>query len=147
MKIRLSHLLIALVSGWGAGCSGEDGSSQTSSPGALAFQAQVDDGKTLYVEHCATCHGRSGQGSGDGPALVGDDALPRTPETQRAREVEFLTALDVLSWMSENMPAGDPGSLDSDEYENILAFALSANGIELDEPLSAENADAVVLNP
>jgi ubiquinol-cytochrome c reductase cytochrome c subunit len=31
----------------------------------------IDEGKRLYSVGCATCHGTSGQGSSDGPSLVG----------------------------------------------------------------------------
>ena len=39
-----------------------------------------------------------------------------------------------------NMPADAPGSLTAGEYWAVLAFALSANGITLEEPLTPELA-------
>jgi hypothetical protein len=63
------------------------------------------------------------------------------------RTEEFRTALDVYEFASENMPGDDPGSLEASEYVVILAFALSANGVELDTPLDAEVAADLVINP
>jgi hypothetical protein len=53
----------------------------------------------------------------------------------------------VYEFASENMPGDDPGSLEASEYVDILAFALSANGVELDTPLDAEVAADLVINP
>jgi len=149
MKLISRALLSTGLVVLGAGCSGDSGGEEPSqdASGALAFQAQVERGMSLYTEHCATCHGDSGQGTADGPAVVGEDVLPRSPESREVRDVEFVTAMDVFLWISKNMPADDPGSLETSEYVDVLAFALAANGVELDEPLSATNADAIVLNP
>jgi len=45
------------------------------------------------------------------------------------------------------MPGDDPGSLDMATYVDILAFALSANGVELETPLDADVAADLVINP
>ena len=34
-------------------------------------QQTIDDGEKLFAANCATCHGLSAQGSGDGPSLIG----------------------------------------------------------------------------
>ena len=147
MKTKLLLLTFpALV--LAAACSGDDGEeAQPAESSTRTFQAQVSDGMSLYADHCSSCHGDSGQGTEDGPAVVGDAALPRSPEDREVRDVEFVTALDVFEWVSQNMPAENPGSLKASEYVDILAFALFANGVELDEPLSADNAGEIVLNP
>lgn len=40
----------------------------------LALQAPPDDGQTLYVTHCSSCHGDNGQGSNVAPSLIGKSA-------------------------------------------------------------------------
>ena len=111
------------------------------------FQAQVARGGELYGENCAKCHGDAGQGTENAPAVVGDDALPlEPPEERQVRTTEFHTALDMFVFADEYMPGDDPGSLPDQDMVDILAFALYANGVELDEPLSAANADSVVIN-
>ncbi len=147
MKTKLFLLTLpALV--LAAACSGDDTEKdQSAESSGRTFQDQVSDGMALYGDHCASCHGDAGQGTEDGPAVVGDTALPRSPEGREVRDVEFVTALDVFEWVSTNMPFENPGALRASEYVDILAFALFANGVELGEPLSADNADDIVLNP
>ena len=40
----------------------------------LAVQGLPDDGQTLYMTHCASCHGDNGQGSNVAPSLIGKSA-------------------------------------------------------------------------
>jgi cytochrome c len=111
------------------------------------FEAQVARGGELYGDHCAKCHGDAGQGTEKAPAVVGDDALPlEPPEERQVRTTEFHTAMDVFLFADEYMPGDDPGSLPDQDMVDVLAFALYANGVDLDEPLSAANADSVVIN-
>jgi mono/diheme cytochrome c family protein len=107
-------------------------------------------GGELYGANCAKCHGDAGQGTDKGPAVVGvaAGALPRAPRAGAKRTVEFRTAGDILAWMSEYMPGDAPGSLTAEEYLAILAFDLTANGVELGaEPFTAERAAAMVIHP
>jgi len=114
---------------------------------ARTFDQQVAAGSDLFAEHCAQCHGDAGEGTDDAPALVGAGALPKEPPDDRQfRMNDFNTALDVFSFVDEYMPATDPGSVSEAEKIDILAFALFANGVELDHELTADNADEVVLH-
>lgn len=104
-------------------------------PATFADQALA--GQKLYVEHCASCHGDSGEGHG-APAVVGLDkgALPLDPPAgAKFRKTQFKTVADIADFVVKNMPAKAPGSLTEAEYWSILAFDLKANGIELDKPL------------
>lgn len=112
-----------------------------------AWAEQVAFGLATYAANCAQCHGADGSGL-TAPPLVGDDALPLEPPDDRAERTEdFVTALDVYDFASENMPLGNPGSLEDEQYLAIVAFVLEQNGVTLDEPLSEDNADEVVINP
>jgi len=120
---------------------------------ALTFPAQASDadaiarGQTLYAAHCADCHGAGGEGTKDGPAVVGKGALPMNPPSgARMRESEFRTALDVAQFVVKNMPGDDAGSLEAEEYWAILAFALHANGVASSAPVDAESAAKIVLH-
>ncbi len=111
------------------------------------FAKQVSRGQTLYGENCAGCHGADGTGTADAPAVVGEGALPLDPPASRqVRDVQFQTAADVFGWVRVNMPGGAPGSLTDKQYVEILAFALYANGVELEEPLSTSNAADIALH-
>ncbi|HEX3763488.1 MAG TPA: c-type cytochrome [Kofleriaceae bacterium] len=116
-------------------------------PGADAVTAQIEQGKQLYVDKCARCHGDAGQGSAKAPPVVGKDAFPEKPRPGAKRAADFHTAADVFAFASKNMPGGAPGSLSTDQYLAIFAFDLTANGVKLDRPLDAAAAQAIVLHP
>ena len=109
--------------------------------------AQIEEGKNLYVAKCAACHGDAGQGSKEAPAVVGKDAFPLKAPEGHKRDVEFHTAADVFAWTTKAMPPKNPGSLTTDQYLAIFAFDLTANGIKLEKPLDAAQAQAIVLHP
>ncbi|HWM87732.1 MAG TPA: cytochrome c [Kofleriaceae bacterium] len=107
---------------------------------------QTTRGGELYGTHCATCHGDQGQGGDKAPPLVGSDVLPLEPRKGSKRAAKFQTALDVFTWVKANMPPKKGGSLPDDEYVAILAFALKANGVALEQPLDAEQAAKINLH-
>jgi cytochrome c len=125
--------------------SGDD-KKESESSGAEAFETQAGRGQRLYGEHCASCHGDSGQGD-EAPRLVGLDegALPREPRAGAVRDAEFVTVADVAGFVVENMPPSDPGGLSTDEYLAILAFDLQANGITLEQELDLELAASLTI--
>lgn len=111
------------------------------------FAQQVALGGTVYGENCASCHGAAGEGTVTGPRLVGlaEGALPLEPRDGAVRTTEFVTVADVAGFAVANMPPTAPGSLAGEEYWAILAFALSANGITLDQKLTPELAATLVI--
>jgi cytochrome c len=111
-----------------------------------ALSTQVEQGKQLFAEQCASCHGDTGQGTDDGPALVGKTVLPELPREGAKRTAVFRTAADVLAFAAENMPADDPGSLAPDQYAAVIAFILRVNGIKLDTPIDAAVAVTIVMH-
>lgn len=94
-------------------------------------QQQVAQGKTVYQEHCARCHGDQGEGK-RGPILIG----PR--HGMRG----YGTAQGLYDYTSQIMPFDAAGSLSSEEYWAVLAYLLDANGVALPQTaLSAANAE------
>ncbi len=132
------------------GCAGAPASERDTTPVAATdpSEAQVARGGEVYAERCAGCHGASGEGGGRAPRLVGEGALPlEPPSPESARQVRFATAGDVLDWVSANMPPRG-GSLPADDYAAVVAFALSANGVDLGgRTVSAESAATWTLHP
>jgi ubiquinol-cytochrome c reductase cytochrome c subunit len=61
-------LLAALVA-TGVGYAAVTDSAQAAAPAASA--TQVQQGRQLFLEGCATCHGLAAQGTGSGPGLIG----------------------------------------------------------------------------
>lgn len=142
-SLLVSRYLVASALGASFGCV----ACASDNPSDRTFAQQVEAGGELYGVHCAECHGDSGQGTADAPRLVGDGALPKEPPAEReVRTNEFGTAADVFAFVDEYMPATAPDSVSRAEKVDILAFALSANGVELDAPLTLENAADVVLH-
>jgi cytochrome c len=123
------------------------GTAATAPDAKLTIATQIDQGKKLYTDNCAKCHGTAGQGTKDAPAVVGKDAFPLDPRPKAKRDVKFHTAADVFAWASKNMPAKKPGSLTTDQYLAIFAFDLSANGVKLDAPLDGAAAAKIILHP
>jgi cytochrome c len=111
--------------------------------------AQAEAGGKLFAKHCAKCHGDAGQGSKKAPPVVGKDALPLDPPaTRKKRKTQFHTAADVAEFVVKNMPANKPGSLKTEEYLDILAFDLKANGVDVsDKTIDMETAKTIVLHP
>jgi len=133
--------------------SNEGTPAATSSPASAAapatsFQAQVAEGQKLYEEHCANCHGDSGEGGTKAPRVVGlaQGALPLDPPADRKyRKNRFVTVADVADFVVPNMPPGKGGSLPADQYWDILAFDLHANGVDLQQPLTPELAKTLTI--
>jgi len=127
-------------------CGGSDAKSPDSEPSPTTFSEQVARGGEEYGEHCAKCHGASGEGTAQGPAVVGASALPLDPPSgAKVRKTRFVKVSDVAEFVVENMPGDAPGSLSADDYYAILAFDLHANGIDLDKKLDGAVAASLTI--
>jgi len=148
MRVRAVLGCLAAVAALSA-CSddGDKEKDESASSGAEAFETQAERGQGLYGQHCASCHGASGQGGDEAPPVVGldDGALPRQPRAGAVRDTEFVTVADVAEFVVENMPPSDPGGLSTEEYLAILAFDLQANGITLEQELDLELAASLTI--
>ena len=83
--------------------------------------AQADRGAAVYDAACGFCHGDAGEGAGNNPPVVGDGVLDG-----------YADAAELLAYVIETMPADDPGGLTAEEFQDVVAFMLQANGIELE---------------
>lgn len=73
-------------------------------------------GKTLYAEHCASCHGNDGIGTEEGPPVWGEMSY---------NDGAGLSRNDKLAaWLKVAMPLGDP-SLSEREALDIAAYVNS----------------------
>lgn len=145
----LTFVVVAACGGGDDGYSDNDNNDRDAgAPEPKTFAAQVALGTKLYGDHCAKCHGASGQGTDKAPRVVGLDegALPLDPPADRkVRKTKFVTVADVANFAVKNMPADDPGSLTTTEYLAVLAFDLKANGINLDQPLTLDLAATLTI--
>ena len=127
--LRATKLLISLA--MATACGGSDGN-DGEAPAPANFTQQVARGSEVYAARCSKCHGEAGEGIGDAPAVVGPTALPLDPPSGATlRKSRFVTVADVATFVVQNMPGDDPGSLGQADYFAVLAFDLKANGIDL----------------
>jgi mono/diheme cytochrome c family protein len=79
---------------------------------------QVALGRAVYLVHCAKCHGGNGEG-----------AIGRTLVAPWDPLAGYRTADELYVFVSRVMPFDDPGSLKAQEYWDVIAFLLNANGV------------------
>jgi alcohol dehydrogenase (cytochrome c) len=80
---------------------------------------RADAGRAAYLAHCASCHLPDLGGRYEAPALAGSNFI---------RAWGARTAGDLLDFIRANMPPSDRGNLGDEDYSNLVAFLLSANG-------------------
>lgn len=85
---------------------------------ALYTEAQAQAGETVFETNCAACHGEHLEGRA-GPALKGENF---------ASPAAKLKVRDIFIFLSTNMPAYAPGSLQPAQYVQVMAFLLRENG-------------------
>ena len=121
-----AHLWRALVGGAAIALAvavGTIGHAQDAGPGTVwdgvYSEPQAERGLKRYAASCEMCHGGEMTGGGGVPGLVG---------------AEFLfgysnkTAADLFTYLKENMPPGQAGSLSDQQYVDIVAAVFKANG-------------------
>jgi len=71
------------------------------------------------MTHCAACHQANLSGQGDALALAGRPFMAGWSNR---------TSQDLYKLIHASMPKGAPGSLEDENYANLTAFILHANG-------------------
>jgi mono/diheme cytochrome c family protein len=94
---------------------------------------QADRGAGVFAARCSGCHGGALEG-GFGPRLAPLGAHWRGQ-----------TLGSLFRFVSSNMPYDNPGSLEMDQYLDVVSFVLSSNGYPAGE--SPLVADAAVIDP
>src|SRR5262249_3030818 len=95
--------------------------SEESNTGTIIYsEEQALEGRDLYNEHCASCHGA---------ALEGQGSLPLSGATFRARGAAAHHSVDDLFYIVRTlMPYGQPATLSKQEYIDITAYIITVNG-------------------
>jgi ubiquinol-cytochrome c reductase cytochrome c subunit len=109
--------------------------SAEAAPTAAASQTQVDQGRQLFLEGCATCHGLAAQGSNAGPGLIGVGAA--------AVDFQVSTGRMPLAAPAVQAPRKDP--IYSPEQVSALAAYVASLGagpaIPTDSEISTADAN------
>lgn len=116
---------IAILALLAAAHAGAQDAAETDPEGVYTLD-QARRGERIYRQRCSVCHrdDLSGNTVDGGPPLRG---LPFTTRWQG------LGVATLLETVEEFMPAGAPGSLRRQEYVDVLAFVLWANGVPAGE--------------
>jgi len=85
-------------------------------------------GKRVFAERCASCHGPVGDG-GDGPALVGGQGTLATPKPKRTVGSYWPYATTLWDYVNRAMPFNRPGTLTHDEVYAVSAYVLFLNDL------------------
>jgi polar amino acid transport system substrate-binding protein len=88
--------------------------------GVVYLASQARAGAKVYAKACARCHGDQLEGV-SGPPLKGPAFVP-------LRSKDPLLVGDIFRFVTQQMPAGSPGSLSHREYVDVMAFMLRENG-------------------
>jgi len=96
---------------------------------------QATNGHAAYVASCAGCHRANLAGGGDAPALGGNGFM--TSFGNRSTK-------DLYAFIAKSMPAGTPGSLSEEQYTNITAYLLYANGAKAGSAHFSKDTDTKI---
>jgi cytochrome c len=113
-------------------------------------------GRPIYMQSCAACHGARGEGTNDYPALVGGQSSLKSDKPLPTVGSYWPYATTVWDYVNRAMPYQTPGTLKPDEVYALTAYLLLMNGIvspdfELNErtlpALKMPNRDGFVPDP
>ena len=96
--------------------------------GLPAGSGSVAQGRALFTQKCAACHGATG-GGGPGGMLVGGQGTLATPKPVLTIGSFWPYATIVYDYIHRAMPHDKPQSLTPDEVYALSAFLLNQNGV------------------
>ena len=114
------------------------------------------EGRTIYLQSCAMCHGQKGEGTNNYPPLVGGQGTLKTDNPLSTVGSYWPYATTVWDYIDRAMPYNNPGTLKPDEVYAVTAYLFSLNSIvsenlELNERTLPEvkmpNRDGFVPDP
>jgi S-disulfanyl-L-cysteine oxidoreductase SoxD len=88
----------------------------------------VVQGKQVFADYCAACHGDSGQG-GIKDRLVGGQGTLASGMPVKTVGSFWPYATTLFDYIHRAMPYPTPGSLSNDETYAVAAYILNLNGI------------------
>src|SRR4029453_10066322 len=86
-------------------------------------------GRAVYLQSCAACHGLRGEGSNDYAPLVGGQGSLKSDNPLPTVGSYWPYATTVWDYINRAMPYQNPGTLKPDEVYALTAYLLSINRI------------------
>jgi S-disulfanyl-L-cysteine oxidoreductase SoxD len=103
----------------------------------------VSQGRELFQNQCAACHGEKGEG-GIGDKLVGGKGTLATAKPVKTVGSYWPYAPTLFDYIRRAMPLNAPQSLSNDEVYALSAYVLNMNGIvPADATMDAKSLSAV----
>ncbi|UPK38473.1 cytochrome c [Bradyrhizobium sp. 186] len=126
----------AEIAGWNIDI-GRDGSNLPQGSGS------VIQGRDVYAQQCASCHGEKGEG-GLGDRLAGGQGTIGTAKPIRTVGSFWPYATTLFDYIRRAMPQNAPQSLSDDDVYAVSAYILNLNGlVGADATLDAKSLAAV----
>ena len=126
----------AEIAGWNIDI-GRDGS------GLPPGSGTVSQGREVFAQQCAACHGEKGEG-GVGDKLAGGQGTIATPKPVRTVGSFWPYAPTLFDYIRRAMPQNAPQSLSNDDVYAVSAYILSLNGlVASDATLDAKSLAAI----
>lgn len=95
--------------------------------GLPAGSGTAAQGRALFAQQCAACHGASGEGTPGVPVLVGGSTTASPPLMTVGSYWPYASTL--YDYVRRAMPPAAPKSLSDTEVYQVVAFVLQLNGI------------------
>ena len=86
------------------------------------------EGRSLYMQKCANCHGDHGQGA-TAEDLVSGPEPPTANNPSKAIGSYWPYATTIFDFIRRSMPPDNPGTLSPDQTYALTAYLLAANKI------------------
>ena len=96
--------------------------------GLPAGHGSVAEGRIIFAETCAACHGDKGQG-GAGDILVGGRGTLGTAKPVKTIGSFWPYAPTIFDYINRAMPFNAPQSLTASQVYGVTAYLLFLNGI------------------
>ena len=125
-KIILFIFLVLLLAGLATACSEQSSSNVEEA----ATDPQVEQGKALYTQNCASCHSTSPETVIVGPSLHAIATISATRvDGQDAKTYLELSIMDpgdyVVEGYNDLMPSTFGKSLSGEEFDALIAYLLT----------------------
>ena len=118
-KFTVAVFVLAATFAVGAGRTALNAQAAKTTWDGIYTAEQATRGKATAIKACGACHGATLAGGDLAPTLSGADFIGHWYDAKLG---------ELAGKVSQTMPADAPGSMKPEEYADILAFMLEANG-------------------